>query len=216
MKIILTGSTGMVGEGVLYVCLEHPMIEKVLVLNRRPCEFEHPKLKEVLHPDFSDLTAIQDQLSGYDACFFCAGVSSVGMKTEEFRHITYDLTIGFAETLKSANPQLIFCYISGSGTRSDEKGMMWARVKGKTENDLVKLMHKAYNFRPAFIKPRKYAKNILSWYKYVGWMYYIGHPLFPNYFCTSDEIGHAMINAVVKDYSHNILEVRDIKKLARN
>lgn len=215
IKVILTGSTGMVGEGVLNVCLEHPSVEKIVVVNRKICGFTHPKLKEVIHTNFFDITPVQDQLKGYDACFFCAGVSSVGKKEDEFYRLTYTLTTNFAKTLKDINPEITFCYISGAGTKSNEKGVMWARAKGKTENDLVKIMHRAYNFRPAFIKPRKNAQNILPWYKYIGWIFPIVSPIFPNYFCTSDEIGHAMINTTLHSYSKNVLEVNDIKEVAK-
>ncbi len=140
IKAIITGVTGMVGEGVLHECLLHPDVESVLVINRKPCGVKHEKLKEIIHKDFFDLSSIEDQLSGYNACYFCAGVSSVGKKEDEYKRITYDLTLNFAKTLLKLNPDMTFCYVSGVGTDSTEKGRsMWARVKGKTENDLLKL-----------------------------------------------------------------------------
>ena len=144
IKAIITGATGMVGEGVLHECLLHPDVESVLVINRKPCGVKHEKLKEIIHKDFLDLSAIEEQLAGYNACYFCAGVSSVGKKEDEYTRITYDLTLNFANTLVKLNPDMTFCYVSGVGTDSTEKGRsMWARVKGKTENDLLKLPFKA-------------------------------------------------------------------------
>ncbi|MEQ9443360.1 MAG: NAD-dependent epimerase/dehydratase family protein [Cyclobacteriaceae bacterium] len=215
MKIIITGATGMVGEGVLYVCLEHPAIAQVLVVNRKPCGVKHDKLKEIIHPDFFDLSPIEDQLKGYHACFFCAGVSAVGMKEDAYFRITYTLTLGFAQTLSRLNPGLTFCYISGAGTDSSEKGkLMWARVKGKTENDLLKLPIRVYNVRPALMKPRKEARHAPRFYKYIRWVHKIGGTLFPNVFCTTDALGLAMIQTVFEGYSKKVIEVSDIKKLA--
>ena len=143
LKVIVTGSTGMVGEGVLHECLNHSSIQEVLVINRKPCGVNHPKLREILHSNFFDLSPVADQLKGYDACFFCLGVSSIGMKEPDYTKFTYELTMHFAETVLKQNPAMQFCYISGSGTDSSEKGkLMWARVKGKTENDLFKLPFK--------------------------------------------------------------------------
>ena len=155
LKIIITGSTGMVGEGVLHECLHHPDVESVLVINRKTCGVTHPKLTEILHPDFLDMTGLTELVAGYNACFFCLGVSSVGMKQPEYTRITYTLTMNFATLLAGKNPDMTFCYISGAGTANSEKGkMMWARVKGKTENDLMKLpFSQVYNFRPAGIVP---------------------------------------------------------------
>ncbi len=158
INAILTGATGMVGEGVLHECLLHPDVESVLVINRKPCGLSHPKLKEVIQTDFFDLSAIENQLSGYNACFFCAGVSSVGMKEPEYYRLTYTLTLHVAQTLSKLNPGMVFCYVSGSGTDSTGKGrIMWARVKGKTENDLMKLpFRQTFAFRPAFMLPNKH------------------------------------------------------------
>ena len=216
IKAILTGATGMVGEGVLHECLLHPDVETVLVIGRKPCGVVHPKLKEIIQPDFSVLTAAGSLLSGYNACFFCAGVSSVGMKEPEFTSLTYDLTLNFAKTLCSLNPEMTFCYISGSGTDSTEKGkMMWARVKGRTENDLMKLPFRAvYAFRPAFMKPGKGLKNTLPAYKYLSWLYPLLKPVFPGYFGTLKDVGLAMVNSVLFGYNEKVLEVKDIALLA--
>jgi hypothetical protein len=212
IKAIITGSTGMVGEGVLHECLLHPDVELVLVINRKSCGVEHPKLKKIIHKDFSDLSSIEDQLSGYNACYYCAGVSSVGKKEDEYKHITYDLTLSFAKTLIKLNPEMTFCYISGVGTDSTESGRsMWARVKGKTENDLLELPFKtAYMFRPGYIQPTMGLKNTYKMYKVAAPFYPLWKSLFPKYVTTLREIGLAMINVTMYESSKQILECRDI------
>ncbi len=152
IKAVLFGATGMVGEGVLHECLKHPDVESVLVVNRRSCGVRHEKLSEIIHTNFHDFSDIEHRLSGYNAGFFCMGVSSIRMKEDDYRHVTYDLTIHVADTLLRQNPEMTFCYVSGSGTDSSEKGrVMWARVKGKTENDLMRMSFKsAYMFRPGY------------------------------------------------------------------
>jgi len=215
ISVIITGATGMVGEGVLLACLEHPAVERVLVVNRKHYDTSHPKLKELIAADFMDLSAVADELKGYNACFFCAGVSSVGMKEEEYRHLTYDITLNFAKTLSAVNPDMVFTYVSGSHTDSTEKGKtMWARVKGKTENDLLKLPFKsAYAFRPAIMKPTKGQKSIKSLYKVIWVLYPLFRLLAPGQATTLKVVGRAMINCVLKGYPKPILEVEDIKKL---
>jgi uncharacterized protein YbjT (DUF2867 family) len=215
IKVILTGATGMVGEGVLHECLLHDSVEQVLVVGRRPCGMTHPKLKELQVQDFFDLSGIENHLAGYDACFFCLGTSSVNMSKEEYFRTTYSLTMHFAETLCRLNPGMTFCYVSGAGTDSTEKGWLsWARVKGKTENDLMKLpFRKVYNFRPAFMQPTKGLKHTLPAYKFITWLYPALHALFPNYFFTLREFGLAMINSVIKGYGKNVLEMKDILSL---
>ncbi|MCX6233342.1 MAG: epimerase [Bacteroidetes bacterium] len=217
IRVILTGSTGMVGEGVLNVCLQHSEVERILVINRRTCGITHLKLKEIVHADFYDLSPIENQLINYNACLFCLGVSSQGMKEPEFYRLTYTLTMHVAQTLSKLNPDLIFCYISGAGTDTTEKGrMMWARVKGKTENDLMKLpLRQVYNFRPAFLQPTKGLKNTLSYYQYFGWLVPVMKTLAPKYICTLNELGIAMINAATKGYEKQILEVKDILTLSK-
>src|ERR1700744_2355761 len=154
VKVIVTGSTGMVGEGVLLACLDHPEVEQVLAINRRPAGRTHPKLREIIHSDFFDLGPVEPQLAGYNACFFCLGVSSVGMKKEAYQHVTYDLTLNFAQALARQNADPAFCYVTGAGTDSSEKGRIsWARVKGATENALLRMFRRAYMFRPGFMKP---------------------------------------------------------------
>src|SRR5580700_4770815 len=209
MKVILFGATGMVGQGVLRECLLDPGIESVLAVGRSPTGQRHPKLREILHDNFLDYAAIESQLTGYDACFFCLGVSSVGMSEERYRHLTYDITLAAAATLARLNPQLVFVYVTGQGTDSSEKGRLnWARVKGKTENDLMKLPFKqVYAFRPGYIHPTKGLKRTLAGYKYITWFYPLGRVFFPNMVSTLAEIGQAMIRTVTQGYDKKILEV---------
>jgi hypothetical protein len=216
IKVIITGATGMVGEGVLLECLQHPNVEKVLMLNRKSYNLQHAKLEELIVPDFMNLAAVKDQLAGYDGCFFCAGISSVGMKEAEYRRITYDVTLNVARTLSEVNPNMVFNYVSGAQTDSSEKGkIMWARVKGKTENDLLKLpFKKVYNFRPGFMKASAGQKNIKGYYSLIGWMYPVLKFLSPNLVSTMHAVGLAMINSVTLGFPKNILEVKDIKTLA--
>ncbi|MFL6546561.1 MAG: NAD-dependent epimerase/dehydratase family protein [Candidatus Udaeobacter sp.] len=216
IKTIITGATGMVGEGVLLECLNHPEVEQVLVINRKPGGLSHPKLLEIIHADFFNLAPIEQQLIGYNACFFCLGVSSVGMSKEEYTHITYDLTLNMAQLLAKLNPEMTFCYVTGAGTDSSEQGRIaWARIKGATENALIRLFKQAYMFRPGFMKATPGQKNVKSHYKFFAWLYPIGRALYPAGFCTLQEVGLAMINAVGKGYSKQILEVKDIVKLAK-
>ncbi len=217
IRAIITGATGMVGEGVLHECLQHKDVEQVLVINRKRCGITHPKLKEIILAGFFDFSAIENQLVNYNACFFCLGVSSVGMKEPEYTRLTYTLTIHVAQTLSRLNPDMTFCYISGASTDSTEKGrMMWARVKGKTENDLSKHPFKqVYNFRPGIIEPTKGLKNTLSFYKYLGWLIPVIRLFAPNYIIRLKQLGIAMINAATKGYEKHILEVKDILELSK-
>ena len=217
-RAIITGATGMVGEGVLHECLLSPEVEAVLVINRRPCNITHPKLKEIIHKDFFDFFAISSQLSGYNACFFCMGVSSVGMKEGKYSRLTNELTMSFANTLIKLNSDMVFCYVSGVGTDSTEMGrIMWARVKGKTENDIIKLGFRgAYMFRPGYIQPTKGLKNTYKVYKLLSPLYPVLRTFSPKYVCTLKEIGIAMIKCVIKGYDKQLLEVKDIIKLSEN
>lgn len=216
IRAIITGATGMVGEGVLHECLNHPLVDQVLVLNRKPCGIEHPKLVEIIHANFFDLSPIEGHLYGYNACFFCLGVSSVGMKEDKYTRVTYDLTLNFAQTLLKLDHDMTFCYVSGAGTDSTEKGRsMWARVKGRTENALAELpFEQEFNFRPGYMHPTPGLKNTISMYKYISWMYPIVRRFFPNAASTLAELGQAMINAAIIGYPAQILEVKDIVKLA--
>ncbi len=207
----------MVGEGVLFETLKHPAVESVLVVGRKPCLAEDPGLKELMHQDFFDLSGIEAHLRGYDACFFCLGVSSVGKSEPEYTRITYDLTMHAAATLSRLNPAMTFCYVSGTGTDSTERGrLMWARVKGRTENHLRRLPFKGiYAFRPGLIKPTRGQKNVHPIFKVVAWPYPIWKALFPRAVCTAEDLGTAMIHATLFGYSKPILENVDIARLAR-
>src|SRR5882724_4943150 len=206
IRVIITGATGMVGEGVLHECLQHPNVEAVLLINRRPSGVRHPKVKEIVHEDLSDLSAIADQLTGYNACFFCLGVSSVGLKADEYYRITYTLTMGFAELLSRLSPYIVFSYISGAGTDSSEKGRSrWARVKGKTENDLMRLpFRQVFAFRPGFIKPIPGLTHTHGFYKYITWLFPLGRALYPSGFCTLQELALAMIRVAKQGYERKI------------
>jgi hypothetical protein len=217
IRAIITGTTGMVGEGVLHECLQHPDVEQVLVINRKPCGVSHPKLKEILHNDFYNVISIESELINYNACYFCLGVTSVGLKEPEYHKLTYDLTMNIAQTLSRLNPTMTFCYVSGASTDSTEKGKsMWARVKGKTENDLMKLpFKKVYAFRPGYMQPTKGMKNTLKYYGVMSWAYPLLKALFPKFVCTLREVGLAMINTVNKGPEKSVLEVTDIVELSK-
>jgi hypothetical protein len=217
IRVVITGTTGMVGEGVLQECIQNPNVEKILLINRRACGYSDGKITEIIHKDFFDITPIEEQLRGYNACFFCLGVSSVGKKEPEYFSLTYTLTMGFAQKLAALNPDMTFCYVSGAGTDSSEKGRsMWARVKGKTENDLMKLpFKKVFAFRPGFMKPTKGAGNVNKYYGLVGWLYPFLRFVMPRFVSTIQEVGLAMINCSTKGYNKHVLEVPDIIKLSR-
>jgi len=214
LKIIITGATGMVGEGVLFECLQNRTVSEVLIINRRHYELQHPKLKELLVPDFFKLNEYADKLQGYDACFFCAGVTSVGKREPEYTKLTYDTTLAFAKAILQQNSNMVFTYVSGSHTDSSEQGrLMWARVKGKTENDLAALGFKAeYNFRPGVMLPFEGQRNWKSIYKALGKLIKL---FSPKNVLTMHEVGKAMINCVTIGYPKNVLEVSDIKQLAK-
>ena len=218
MKVIITGASGMVGEGVLLECLSNPAVTGILMVNRKPYSGEkHPKLNECIVPDFFNLEAIEEQLKGYDACFYCAGKSSVGMNEQNYNRVTYETVLSFAKTLLSLNPEMTFCHVSGTSTDSTEKGkVMWARIKGKAENALMKLPFKeVYNFRPALMKPTKGQKNLHGYNKLYPFLYPLLRLIIPNKACTMQEIGQAMINCVLKGYSKQILEVKDIRIVSK-
>jgi nucleoside-diphosphate-sugar epimerase len=217
IKAIVLGATGMVGEGVLHECLKHPDVESVLVINRRPCGVKHEKLKEIIHQDFYDFSSISAQLSGYNACYFCMGVSSIGMNETDYRKITYDLTMHVADLMAKQNPDMTFCYVSGTGTDGSEKGRsMWACIKGKTENDLLKRPFRdAYMFRPGYIQPTRGLKNAYKMYKVLGPLYPVWKTLFPNYVCTLENLGLSMINVALYGADKKILESKDITRIAR-
>jgi nucleoside-diphosphate-sugar epimerase len=216
MTILLTGATGMVGEGVLHECALHPSIKKIIVLGRKPSGYLHTKVQDILVPSFLELDAVKDQFVNIDACFFCAGVSSVGKTQQEFYALTYTTTMHVAHLLLLQNPALQFCYISGAGTSTSQNAKSsWANTKGKTENDLAKMNFKAeYNFRPGVLIPTKGLKNTLSYYKYFGFLSGVLKVVASNYITTLAQLGQAMIAAVLNGYSKNVCEVSDIKILS--
>jgi uncharacterized protein YbjT (DUF2867 family) len=219
MKVILFGATGMVGQGCLRECLLDPGVESVLTVGRSPTGQRHAKLREIVHDNFLDYSAIESQLAGFDACFFCLGVSSVGMDEERYRHLTYDITMAAAKTLAKLNPGMVFTYVTGRGTDSTEQGRsMWARVKGKTENDLLKLPFKAaYMFRPAGIQPLHGVRSKTPW---VQAIYVVTAPLLsllnrtsPNYMTTTEQVGRAMIKVARDGFPKPVLESEDINRI---
>jgi len=220
LKVIITGSTGMVGKSVLLECIDRPEIESILVINRRPLDIKHDKMTEILLNDFFNLSAIEDKLRGYNACFFCLGVSAFRMSEEEYTRITYDLTLHFADTVLKLNPDLQFCYVSGQGTDSSEIGrVMWARVKGRTENALLNMpFNKSYMFRPGFIQPMKGIRSSTKLYNALYVVFKPFYPLlkalFPKQITSSVQIGNAMINIVIYGSEKIHLNNNDINLLA--
>jgi nucleoside-diphosphate-sugar epimerase len=217
MKVIITGSTGMVGKGALLECLDHLDISKVLIINRNSAGIQHAKLEEVIHSNFKDLSAIKGKLAGYDACFHCMGISALGLNEEQYTEITYTMSKELADTLYELNPQMVFSYVSGAGTDGTEKGrIMWARVKGKTENMILNKGFKdAYAFRPGAILPEKGIKSRTGWY---NTFYAIARPFFPlmrkmKSVTTTTKLGMALINVSLKPSKKKVLENVDINDL---
>jgi uncharacterized protein YbjT (DUF2867 family) len=219
MKVILFGATGMVGQGCLRECLLDGGVESVLAVGRSSSGRRHAKLREIVHDNFLDFSRIESELAGFDACFFCLGVSSVGMSEERYRHLTYDITLAAAKTLSKLNPQMVFVYVTGRGTDSTEQGRLaWARVKGKTENDLLKLPFKAaYMFRPAGIQPLHGVRSKTPW---VQAIYVVTGPLLsllnrtsPQFMTTTEQVGRAMIRVARDGFPRPVLESEDINRL---
>ncbi|MET3978959.1 uncharacterized protein YbjT (DUF2867 family) [Mucilaginibacter sp. UYP25] len=216
LKVIITGATGMVGEGVMIQCLQHADVEAVLIINRKASGYNHPKLTEIVHTDFYNLMPIEDQLVGYDACYFCLGISSVGVSRDDYYKTTYMITLGVAQTLAALNTDMTFCYVSGAGTDSKEKGTGWAAVKGKTENDLMKLPFKqVFAFRPGFIKPIEGQTRVNKLFKFIAWMYPIGRSLYSGGFAQVREIAEAMIKVTRDGYAKPVIEGKDIIALGK-
>jgi uncharacterized protein YbjT (DUF2867 family) len=216
MKVILFGATGMVGQGVLRECLVDAGVTEVLVVGRGPTGVQNAKLHEILHEDFTDFSKIESRLAGYDACLFCLGVSSIGMDPERYRHLTYDVTMAAAKTLARLNPGMVFTYVTGKGTDSTERGSLrWARVKGKTENDLLKLPFKAaYMFRPAAIQPLHGVRSKTAWvhatYVATAPLWALLNRVAPAYATTTEKVGRAMIKVAREGYRKPVLESEDI------
>ncbi len=220
MKAILFGATGMVGQGVLSECLLSHEVEKVLTIGRSKTGVSNAKLQEIEQKDLSNLSAIENELAGYDACFFCLGVSSAGMNEQDYTRVTYDLTLAVAKTLYKLSPNMTFIYVSGTGTDSTEKGRsMWARVKGRTENDLLRMGFKAaYMFRPGFIMPMDGIQSktplYAAIYRFIGPLYPALKATVPNYVTDTRRVGLAMIRAAAQGSPKTHLENRDINALA--
>jgi len=216
MRVVLFGATGMVGQGVLRECLLDPEVESVLSVGRSATGQQHAKLRELVHRDFLDFAPIENELAGFDACFFCLGVSSAGMKEDDYRRVTYDFTLAAARTLARLNPNMTFVYVSGMGTDSSERGRtMWARVKGKTENELLGLPFKAaYMFRPGLIVPLHGIKSktrlYRAFYAAMGPLLPLLNAAFPKYVTTTEQVGRAMIKVARQGATKSVLENSDI------
>jgi uncharacterized protein YbjT (DUF2867 family) len=222
MRIVLFGATGMLGRGVLLECLADPDVSHVLSIGRRATDVQHVKLTQIVHDDFIDYSGIGEQLAGFDACFFCLGVSSVGMSEGRYRHITYDVTLAAAQALLARSQALVFCYVSAAGADISEQGRsMWARVRGKTENELLKLpFADAYMFRPAYVHPIEGLTPQLPWlrramYFFVRPLYPVLRVLLPRYVTTGENFGRAMITVAQHGYSSSVLESDDINAVTR-
>jgi uncharacterized protein YbjT (DUF2867 family) len=219
MRVLLFGATGMIGQGVLRECLLDPVVESVLSTVRAVTGQQHPKLRDLVHNDFLDYSAIEDQLSGFDACFFCLGVSSAGMNEEDYQRITYGFTIAAARVLARLNPNMTFIYVSGAGTDSSERGRsMWARVKGKTENELLRMPFRAaYMFRPGLIVPlhgvQSRTKLYRAFYALLGPLLPSLNARFPKYVTTTEQIGRAMIKVAENGWPKPVLETSDINQV---
>jgi len=218
MNVLLFGATGMVGDGVLHECLADSRVDTVLAVTRSPLGVTHRKLRELQRKDFFDYRDVAHDFESIDACLFCLGVSSVGMKEQDYYHLTYDLTLSAASALANARPNATFCYVSGEGTDSSERGRsMWARVKGKTENALLALPLDAYMFRPGFIRPRPGARSKTRWYRFMyavlGPLYPLLYRLAPRHVTTSENLGRAMIAVATNGYTKRVLENSDINQI---
>ena len=219
MNVILFGGTGMVGQGVLRECLLDSEVQQILSIVRTPSGQQHPKLRELIHADFFDYSSIESELTGFDACFFTLGVSSAGMDEAKYTHLTYDLTLAAATTLAKLNPQMTFLYVSGAGTDSTERGRtMWARVKGKTENDLLKLPFRAaYMFRPGVIQPlhgiRSKTKLYQTFYTVLNPILPLLKSAFPQFITTTEQLGRVMLKVAKQGFPKPILESKDINQL---
>lgn len=214
MRIMITGVTGMVGEGVLLECLGNEAVEKVLAVSRKPADHTHPKLEQLLIPDFRETGEVEAKLTGYDACFYCAGVSSIGMSEADYTVISYDTPVAFATTLVRLNPSMVFTYVTGASTDSTEKGKkMWARVKGRAENALIRLPFKGvYNFRPGLMTPKPGQKHLKRSYRVA----LVFAPLLKLLFraLTLSQVGRAMLHCVERGAPKQVLEIADIAALA--
>ncbi|GID95324.1 NAD-dependent epimerase/dehydratase family protein [Amorphoplanes digitatis] len=214
MKVIIFGATGMVGQGALRESLLADDVEQVLTVVRRPAGVRHPKLRELVWADFADLGGIEDELRGYDACFYCLGVSSVGLSEAEYTRISYDFPVAAAHLLARLNPEMTFLYVSGAGTNPDGRAM-WARVKGRTELEIIKTFPNGYAFRPAFIQPTQGATSKTGLYRA---LYTLTAPLLPllgrvapRYVTSTDRLGRAMLRAARTGFPTHVVENADLR-----
>jgi len=217
ISVIITGSTGMVGEGVLHECLNDPRIASIVLLNRRSAGITHPRVKEILLNDLFAFTGNEAGLTHFDACFYCLGTTSINKSEEEYARLTYELTLKIAKPLLQFNPEMTFCYVTAKGTDNSEQGKtMWARVKGKTENDLSKLgFRQFFAFRPFMLTPTKGLLHTHSFYKYISWLFPLGRLFYPEAFCTLKELSLAMIHAGYQGYSKQVITPTDMVKMAK-
>jgi uncharacterized protein YbjT (DUF2867 family) len=219
MNVVIFGATGMVGQGVFRECLLDPDVQLVQTVGRTATDVPHPKLREIVHPNPWDYTAIEADLAGFDACFFCLGASASGLKEADYKHLTYGITLAAADVLCRLNPKMTFIYVSGSGTASSERGpVMWARIKGRTENALLKMPFLAYMFRPGLIQPldgiQSKTRSYRVFYKFGKPLLPLLRKVFPNYVLTTKQIGQAMLNVARKGYTKRVLESKDIRAAA--
>jgi uncharacterized protein YbjT (DUF2867 family) len=219
VKVVLFGATGMVGAGVLNECLRDDRVTSVLAVVRSPMRVKHPKLRELIRRDFFDYRDATDDFRGAHACFFCLGVTSVGKTEDEYHRLTYVIALAAARTMAGVNPGMTFCYVSGQGTDSTERGrVMWARIKGKTENELLRLPLKAYMFRPGYIQPlggiKSKTRVYRVFYQIMAPVYPVLRRLTPNLVTTNQMVGRAMIEVAIRGYPSRVLEVRDINRVA--
>jgi uncharacterized protein YbjT (DUF2867 family) len=218
LKVIIFGATGMIGQGVLAECLKDEGVAEVLAILRSPTGRQHPKLREIIHRDFFDYSAIEAELAGFDACFFCLGVTSVGMQEDQYRRLTHDLTVTAATTLARLNPEMTFVFVSGKSADSTEKGsIMWARVKGAAENAVLALPFKGYVFRPTIIQPTPGITSKTGWYRAIYAAMGVLLPLIkrfaPDMVITSEQFGRAMIKVARQGAPKRILESGDINAM---
>lgn len=217
INIIITGATGMVGEGVLHECLNDPGIASITLLSRRRTHVTHPKVKEILLTDLAAMPIDQPALANADTCFYCLGTTSIGKTEKEYTEVTYDLTMTIATSLLTRNPGMTFCYVSAKGSDNSEKGKtMWARVKGRTENDLARIgFNQLYIFRPFMLTPIRGLQHTHAFYKYISWFFPFGRLVYPEAFCTLKELTLAMIRVADRGYGKKIITPTDMVKLAR-
>lgn len=219
MKVIVTGASGMIGKGVLLECLDHKNIKEVLSIGRKTLDLNHPKLKQLIHKNFSEFDSVKNELTGFNACYHCMGVSAASFGKKDYYHMTYDFSLALAKTILKANPESSFIYVSGQGTDSNEKGKSWAAVKGKTENDILKLGFKqAFAFRPGFIIPLRGTEPSSSLYKTMvnnlGWLLKLIKKIAPNSVVNTTQVGLAMINVTKNGSDKTIINPKDILVLS--